>query len=264
MQGNYFNFNDKLKEIKEELGQKTKAKAQSYGLPILADYGSNIANYHFKLQSVIIDTVRNGNKKGKPFGGILDDIRYSIYRFLSEYIFYTLVSEAGFEVQYGKIYSKRPPKLEVESISSAFRILLDEQIQKYHGLETITKVDNLDDEILHILQRNRRLVQKINEALEEGLLVILDTTGTLLGYVINLYAQSQQNGKLSIKKSVHKAVDMMFGYVSSKGHLPVIFLAQTHSNLEHNFRISAVTVGVPCNVNDEEDGFEVDVSKLPQ
>ena len=80
MQGNYFNFNDKLKEIKEELGQKTKAKAQSYGLPILADYGSNIANYHFKLQSVITDTVRNGNKKDKPFGGILDDIRYSIYR----------------------------------------------------------------------------------------------------------------------------------------------------------------------------------------
>jgi hypothetical protein len=34
--------------------------------------------------------------------------------------------------------------------------------------------------------------------------------------------------------------------------------------LEHNFRISAVTVAVPCNVKDEEDGFEVDVSKLPQ
>jgi hypothetical protein len=46
--------------------------------------------------------------------------------------------------------------------------------------------------------------------------------------------------------------------------MPVIFLAQTHSNLEHNFRISAFTVGVPCNVKDEEDGFEVDVSKLPE
>jgi hypothetical protein len=268
MQDNYFNFNDKSEEIKEELGQKIQAKARSYGLPILADYGSNIADYHAQLQSIITDTIRNENKKDKAFGGILDDIRYSIYRFLSECIFYTLVSEAGFEVQYGKIYSKRPPKLEVESISSALRILLDEQIQEYHGLETITRADNLDDEILHILQRNRRLVQKINNALEEGLLVILDTTGTLLGYVINLYAQSQQNGKqiinLSIKKSVHKAVDMMFGYVSSKGHLPVIFLAQTHSNLEHNFRISAVTVAVPCNVNDEENGFEVDVSKLPE
>ena len=177
-----------------------------------------------------------------------------------------MVSEAGFEVQYGKIYSKRPPKLDVESIPSAFRILLDEQIQEYHGLEAITKVDNLNDEILHILQRNKRLVQKINDALEEGLLVILDTTGTLLGYVINLYAQSQQNGKqinMSVEKSVHKAVHMMFGYVSSKAHLPVIFLAQTHSNLEHNFRIFAVTVGVPCNVKDKEDGLEVDVSKLP-
>jgi hypothetical protein len=57
---------------------------------------------------------------------------------------------------------------------------------------------------------------------------------------------------------------MMFGYVSSKDYLPVIFLAQIHNNLEHNFRISAVTVAVPCNVKGEEDGFEVDVSKLPQ
>jgi len=52
------------------------------------------------------------------------------------------------------------------------------------------------------------------------------------------------------------AISFLFG--------PVIFLAQMHSNLEHNFRISAVTVAVPCNVKDEEDGFEVDVSKLPQ
>jgi hypothetical protein len=45
----------------------------------------------------------------------------------------------------------------------------------------------------------------INNALEKGLLVIPNATGTLLGYVINLYAQSQQNGKqinLSIKKCI--------------------------------------------------------------
>src|SRR5215207_6588699 len=125
MQDNYFNFNDKSEEIKEELGQKIQAKARSYGLPILADYGSNIADYHAQLQSIITDTIRNENKKDKAFGGILDDIRYSIYRFLSECIFYTLVSEAGFEVDYAQVYSKRPPKLEVESISSALRILLD-------------------------------------------------------------------------------------------------------------------------------------------
>jgi hypothetical protein len=53
MHDKYFNFNDKLKEINEELGHKTKAKARSYGLPILADYGSNRSNYHVQLQSVI-------------------------------------------------------------------------------------------------------------------------------------------------------------------------------------------------------------------
>jgi hypothetical protein len=88
----------------------------------------------------------------------------------------------------------------------------------------------------------------------------------LLGYIINpLYsvaAKWKTNQSINQKISC-KAVDMMYCYINSKAHMPVIFLAQTHSNLEHNFRISAVTVGVPCNVNDEEDGFEVDVLKLP-
>ena len=50
-----------------------------------------------------------------------------------------------------KYLLKRPPKLEVESIISALQILLDEQIQEYHRLGTITKVDDLNGEILHIL-----------------------------------------------------------------------------------------------------------------
>ena len=49
-----------------------------------------------------------------------------------------------------KYLLKRPPKLEVESITSALKILLDKQIQKYHRLGTITKVDDLNGEILHI------------------------------------------------------------------------------------------------------------------
>jgi hypothetical protein len=41
-------------------------------------------------------------------------------------------------------------------------------------------------------------------------------------------------------------------------------VAYTDGNLEHNFRISAVTVAVPRKVKGEEDEFEVDVSKLPE
>jgi hypothetical protein len=54
---------------------------------------------------------------------------------------------------------------------------------------------------------------------------------------------------LSIKKSIHTAVDML---ISSRDHLPVIFLAQTHGKLGRNF-ISAVTIAVPYNVNDKRD-----------
>jgi hypothetical protein len=39
----------------------------------------------------------------------------------------------------------------------------------------------------------------------KGLLVIPDITGTFLGHVVSIYAQSQQNGKqinLSIKKCI--------------------------------------------------------------
>ena len=50
---------------------------------------------------------------------------------------------------------KRPPKkLEVESIISALKIPLDKQIQEYYRLGTMTKVDDLNGEILHILSLN--------------------------------------------------------------------------------------------------------------
>jgi hypothetical protein len=65
-----------------------------------------------------------------------------------------LVSEAGFEIEYAEVSSKRPPKLEVESVISALKILVGEQIQEYHRLGTITKVDDLNGEILHILSLN--------------------------------------------------------------------------------------------------------------
>jgi hypothetical protein len=50
-----------------------------------------------------------------------------------------------------KYLLKRPPKLEAESIISALKISLDKQIQKYHRVGTITKVDDLNGEILHIV-----------------------------------------------------------------------------------------------------------------
>ena len=85
---------------------------------------------------------------------------------------------------------------------------------------------------MYILSRNKRLVNKINEACKEGLIIILDATGTSLGDVINLYAhgnlQNRSNNKvisLSLHKVINKAVDMMGNILQPR--TPILFLTQT-------------------------------------
>lgn len=261
-------FNDKLEEITEELGQQIRTKANKCGLPILADYGSNISKYHLQLQSVITKGVRKqGNARTHKV--ILDEIRYSVHRFASECMFYTLGVEAGFDIECIKIYqNKKSPNLQVRSIPAALRILIDDEGQENDVIEIKEKVDNLNAEILYILLRNKRLVDKINEALQEGLIIILDATGTSLGDAINLYAhgnqQNRSNNKvirLSLHKAINKAVDMMGNILQPR--TPVLFLTQTSGNIESSWRISAITVGVPYNVVGE-DAFEVDVLELTE
>ena len=64
-----------------------------------------------------------------------------------------MVSEAGFKVEYAKVSSKKTSKVRVESITSALNPLRRTDL-RYHRLGTITKVDDLNGEILHILSLN--------------------------------------------------------------------------------------------------------------
>ena len=229
MQYEHCYFNDKLEEIKEELGKQLRIKAEKSGLPIFANYGSDRADYHTQLQSIITERIR---KQGKAniHKIILDEIRYSILRYASECMFYALGVEADFGIECIKIYeNKKSPNLEVRSIPAALRILLDNEGQGNDVIEIKENVDNLNEQILYILSRNKRLVNKINEACKEGLIIILDATGTSLGDVINLYAhgnqQNRSNNKvisLSLHKAINKAVDMM-GNILQPRHSDFIF-----------------------------------------
>jgi hypothetical protein len=67
-------------------------------------------------------------------------IFYLTYIFYLNVCSYTLISEGGFEIEYAKASSKRPPKLEVESITSALKILVGEQIQDIIDLEQLLKL----------------------------------------------------------------------------------------------------------------------------
>ena len=102
-------------------------------------------------------------------------------------------------------------------------------------------MDNLNDEILYILGRNKRLVDNINEAFQEGLIIILDVTGTLLGDAISLYAhgnkRNRSNNKvisLSLHKAINKAVDMM-GNILQPRTSGFIFISNMELNLVGEF-----------------------------
>ena len=112
----------------------------------------------------------------------LREIRHSIYRFVSEFMFFSLASESGFDIVFIKTnLQEKNPDLFINTIPADIKTLIDE-IQYQDKIE-----DSLFEEILFSLQRNR-LISKINEGLKQGIIIVLDATGTSLGYAINLYA----------------------------------------------------------------------------
>jgi hypothetical protein len=70
-----------------------------------------------------------------------------------------------------------------------------------------------------------------------------------LTFMLNWNKMESKSSICLSKSPIHKAVGML---ISSRDHLSVIFLAQTHGKLGRNF-ISAVTIAVPYNVNDKRD-----------
>jgi len=182
----------------------------------------------------------------------LEDIRHLIYGFVSECMFYSLAS-TEFNISFNeKKPNSKNPDVFIIKIPSEIKTIIDE----IHYQDQIEA--NLIEEILCSLRRNK-LIGKINEGLEQtAKIIILDSTGTSLGYAINLYASRYKETYL-IKEAIKNAIELVDS--SHKTYVPVMIFGQS-VDLEYNFRFSAITV--PCPVKTKDDGsFEVDVSKFP-
>jgi hypothetical protein len=243
-------FFHKGDEIKEELGNGVYNKMEKYKLPLRADFGSNITQYQSELQPVLYAIVQRKAPKG--FVKELEDIRHFIYGFVSECMFYSLAS-ADFNISFNeKKPNSKNPDVFINRIPSEVKTIIDE----IHYQDQIEA--NLIEEILCSLRRNK-LIGKINEGLEQtARIIILDSTGTSLGYAINLHV-SQHKKMYSIKEAINNAIELVDS--RHKPYVPVVIFGQS-VDLEYHFRFSAITV--PCPVKTIDDGsFEVDVSKFP-
>jgi hypothetical protein len=90
------NFQYKKNEIRGELGKGLLAKAEQYQLPTRANLGSDTRQYFENLQPILFAI---GKRMAPPgFTVMLLEIRHSVYRFVSEFLFYSLGDEADFMI----------------------------------------------------------------------------------------------------------------------------------------------------------------------
>lgn len=236
----------KVQEIKEELGKGVRTKMEKYNLPLRSDFDSDLTQYHRELQPVLYAIKQRRAPAG--FHDDLEAIRHSSYGFVSECMFYSLANILFNKKKEGA----KNPDVYINKVSSEVKPIIDE-IQYQDQIE-----DNLLEEILYSIKRNK-LVYKINEALEQRAnIVILDATGTSLGYAMNLYT-SQHNKTYSVQKSIDIAIELVNS--GSKDYVPIIVFAQS-IDTEYNFRLSMTMV--PCPVTAKKNSIlQVDVSKFP-
>lgn len=114
------------------------------------------------------------------FTDTLLEIRHSVWRYVSEFLFYSLGDENNFTISIIKTNPPRKtPDLYLNTIPSDVKTVLD----KLKFQEKIE--DNLLQEILFSLKRDK-IFKKINEGLSQGgKIIILDATVPSLGYAIN-------------------------------------------------------------------------------
>jgi|GEM_PF-1485081 hypothetical protein len=244
------NFQYKINEIRDELGEGLLAKAERYQLPVRVNLGSDTRKYFENLQPILFAI---GKRRSPPgFTDMLLDIRHSVYRFVSEYLFYSLGDEANFMISIIKNNRhQKTPDLYLNTIPSDVKTIVD----KMEYQEKIE--DNLLEEILCSLKRNK-IFKKVNEGLSQGgKIIILDATAPSLGYAINYYASTHKK-TLTIQIAINDSI--VFANSNSKGYIPILIFAQSIDH-ECNFRLSAVMV--PCPVMNGNKGLEVDLSKFP-
>jgi hypothetical protein len=146
---------------------------------------------------------------------------------------------------------QKTPDLYLNTILSEVKTIID--IMEYQ--EKIQ--DNLLEEILRSLKRNK-IFKKINEGLSQGgKIIILDATVPSLGYAINYYASTHKK-TFAMQAAINDSI--VFTKSNPNEYIPILIFAQSIDN-DCNFKLSAVMV--PCPVMNGDKGLEVDLSKFP-
>jgi hypothetical protein len=86
-------FHNKIAEITDEFGLSTQTK--KFGLPIRANFGNDTKRYLKELPILLAIAKR---KAPPGFTDMLWGIRHSVWRFKTEYLFYSLADEACFTI----------------------------------------------------------------------------------------------------------------------------------------------------------------------
>jgi hypothetical protein len=245
------NFQYKVNEIKAELGKGLFAKAEQFQLPIRESLGDDTQKYFEILQSILSRIGKRMAPHG--FTDVLLEIRHSIWRYVSEFLFYSLCDENNFTISIiNNTLSRKTSDLYLNTILSDVKTVLD----KLKFQEKIE--DEIVQEILFSLKRDK-IFKKINEGLSQGSkIIILDATVPSLGYGLNYYA-STHNKALDLQMAINDSIRNANS--DTQDYTPVLIFAQS-IDIDCNFRLSAITV--PCPVTNGAKGLEVDLSKFPK
>ncbi|MGB8936075.1 MAG: hypothetical protein WCC17_13315 [Candidatus Nitrosopolaris sp.] len=211
------NFQYKVNEIKAELGKGLFAKAEQFQLPIRVNLGGDTQKYFETLQPTLSAIGQRMAPHG--FTDTLLEIRHSVWRYVSEFLFYSLGDENNFMISIIKTNSPRKTRdLYLNTIPSDVKTVLD----KLKFQEKIE--DNLLQEILFSLKRDK-IFKKINEGLSQGgKIIILDATVPSLGYAINYYA-SIHNKTLDLQTAINDSI--RYANSNTQDYAPVLIFAQS-------------------------------------
>ncbi len=222
-------FANKLTEIKKRLGVGVKTNIKPFRIPLKEKFSPNDEQYYEELQPILHEI-----RKRRASAGLtqsLHNIRNSIYGYISECMFYRIAHDSGFDIRFPKKSIDKNPDIFINGFSAEIKILID-------SLDFQEKIEpSLVKEVMLSLLRSKSRA-KINEALEQNAnIVILDATGTSIGYAINLWA-SKNNKTFSAQKAIENAIKLAKSDLVS---IPVVCFAQAY-DLQCNYKFSMTVV----------------------
>ncbi|HEY7081676.1 MAG TPA: hypothetical protein VH500_18440 [Nitrososphaeraceae archaeon] len=241
-------FDNKFNEMKTRLGPGVRTQIKEFQIPFKKEFAAEHDDYYNKLRP-ILQAIKQ-RKAPTKFLSALEHIRNAIYGYVSECMFYSIAAEAGFNLHFAKDTTNKNPDVLLNNIPTEIETIMD--ILKY---QTVIE-DSVIEELILSLIRDK-FIQRINGALDQcAKIVVLDATGTSLGFAITLWTASH-NKTFSTQVEINNAIMLVNN--DDHSHVPVICFAQAYDRLE-NYVFCILTV--PCPVKPKDLKVEVDTSRI--